>query len=603
MFLDIFILSVFQLLGTDYVLFIPDEYFGIIRFFVLVMSIVFVTSMGIAIESTRKRTQDQLETALKELQITNQQLQLANEAAEAATKAKSEFLANMSHEIRTPLNGIIGIAGLLSGTVLDEEQQAYGQIIQSSGDALLEIINSILDFSKIEAGKLDLEAEPFDLRQTVEDSLDLVTPKATNKGLELGYSMAANIPPFFVGDAMRFRQIMLNLLGNAVKFTERGEVMVFVTGEEAGNGRYRLHISVNDTGIGIPAERINALFQSFNQVDSSTTRKFGGTGLGLAISKRLADLMDGEMWVESEEGVGSTFHFTVLLETADLGPKSEYLQDNQPDLLHKRILILDDNATSRSILNRQMTNWGMSCLEAESAKAALDLLHAGESFDVALVDEKMPDTSGTAFAQLLPQQFPNMRLPLILLTSPGQQHYDKKHLFADFLTKPIKPMYLFEILRDVLSSKQADPNEAMLQKTSTFSSIDNTVRVLLAENNRMNQQVGLSMLEKLGLQADLAVNGTEVLEALAIQSYDIILMDIQMPEMDGVEATRQIIEQFGAERPYIIALTANALDGHREAYLETGMDDYLSKPIKVELLHLALQKAVETRNALTISTL
>ncbi|MCA9954460.1 MAG: response regulator, partial [Anaerolineales bacterium] len=469
--------------------------------------------------------------------------------------------------------------------------------IQSSGDALLEIINSILDFSKIEAGRLELEEEPFDLRQSIEDALDLITPKATSKGLELGYSADRQIPEFFLGDVTRFRQIMLNLLGNAVKFTERGEIMVFVTGEEVGNGRYQLHISVKDTGIGIPADRIDALFQSFSQVDSSTTRRFGGTGLGLAISKSLAELMGGEMWVESEAEKGSTFHFTVQLSTMPLEEQAHYLQPEQPELLHKRVLILDDNKTNRRILNQQMVGWGMACVEAASAEEALTLLLAGETFDVALVDEQMPATSGLQFARLVHQQFPATPMSLLLMTSLGQRTQDKKNLFDDFLTKPVKPAYLHAALQEVLSSKHLSQQATHQPELTAFAPTNHAVRILLAEDNRINQQVGLRMLEKLGFQADLAINGTEVLETLTIQPYHIVLMDILMPEMDGIEATRHIQERFGEQRPYIIALTANALAGQRETYLDAGMDDYLSKPIKLESLHQALQKAVEAVNA------
>lgn len=583
----------FRMLGPIELIEIPAGQLDDFRAMAASMGTVALALIALFFESGRKKNQDQLEAALKNLQVSNEKLQQANQEAQIATKAKSEFLANMSHEIRTPLNGIIGIAGLLSSTSLDQEQQEYGQIIQSSGDALLEIINSILDFSKIEAGRLELEEEPFDLRQSIEDALDLITPKATSKRLELGYVTDRQIPEFFLGDVTRFRQIMLNLLGNAVKFTERGEIMVFVAGEEKGNGRYQLHIAVKDTGIGIPADRIDALFHSFSQVDSSTTRRFGGTGLGLAISKSLAELMGGHIWVESVADKGSTFHFRVDLSTVHLEEPAHHLQPNQPHLLNKRVLILDDNTTNRLILNQQLAGWGMNCVEAASAEAALTLLLEGETFDVALIDEQMPGTDGLQFARLLQQQFPANPMSLILLTSLGQRTQDKKNLFEDFLTKPVKPAYLHAVLHEILASNHFLQQERCKPEPAPFASMNHPVRILLAEDNRINQQVGLRMLEKLGFQGDLAVNGVEVLETLAFQPYDIVLMDIQMPEMDGIVTTRQIHERFGKERPYIIALTANALAGHREIYLEAGMDDYLSKPIKLESLHKALQKAFD----------
>lgn len=591
--LVVFAIARIEVLGSVELVPVPTAQLNELRALSATIGTFALVFIALFFESARNNTQNNLEAALKDLHMTNDKLRQAYKEAQQATQAKSEFLANMSHEIRTPLNGIIGIAGLLSSTALDQEQQEYGQIIQSSGDALLEIINSILDFSKIEAGKLELEAAPFNLRQSIEDSLDLVTPKATSKGVELGYWVDLNVPSLFVGDVTRFRQILLNLLGNAVKFTGVGEVMVFVSGEAGANGRFQLHISVQDTGIGIPPDRLEFLFKSFSQVDSATTRKFGGTGLGLAISKSLAELMGGNLWVESQLGIGSTFHFTVQLETAVPPHQAPPLPPNHPAMQNKRALILDKNATYRQILNRQLTDWGFACVEAESTQEALASgpLGASFDFDIVLVDQHLPDATALQFAQTAQERFPAFQAPLLLLTTLRQQDEASKQTFKGILTKPIKPAQLFEALLAALSPEIAPTQKPYLAETPLPNPINQTLRILLAEDNRINQKVGLRMLNKLGCQADLATNGLEVLAALGERPYDIVLMDIQMPEMDGVEATRQIIEQFGAERPYIIALTANALTEHRDAYLEVGMDDYLSKPLKLESLHRSLQKA------------
>ncbi|KAA3663169.1 MAG: response regulator, partial [Chloroflexi bacterium] len=443
-----------------------------------------------------------------------------------------------------------------------------------------------------EAGKLELEKHMFDLRQSVEDALDLLSPKAVGKGLELGYSVEMKIPSQFIGDATRIRQVLVNLIGNAVKFTETGEVVVYVKGKAVENGRYQLHIAVKDTGIGIPQDRMHRLFQSFSQVDSSTTRKFGGTGLGLAISKRLAELMGGRMWAESEMGKGSTFHFTVM-GTAVADQHPQYLQREQPVLTGKRVLIVDDNATNRLIVSRQVAAWGMTSMETVSAPDALDLLKKGEQFDLALVDMQMPEMSGLDLAHAIRRQYPNKRMPLLLLTSLSQRDAAMRGTFDEILTKPVKPSQLYDVLLDALAKETSTHRKVRKTQSSGIVPIAQPLHILLTEDNRINQQVGLRMLEKLNCRADVAANGLEALEAVTRQSYDIVLMDIQMPEMDGVEATQAIMKRFGeGERPYIIAMTANALNGDREAYLDAGMNDYLSKPVKLQSLHRVLQKAV-----------